>query len=72
MPTYEDIYARMDAKDEPTYRPVTIEELENFDELSLNDFAIDTHYILQPTGHPLSADEIKAAAQRYLNLVIND
>ncbi len=72
MPTYEDIYTRMDANDEPTYRPVTIEELENFDELSLNDFAIDTDYILQPTGKPLSADEIKAAAQRYLNLVIND
>ncbi|MCQ8105958.1 type IV secretory system conjugative DNA transfer family protein [Methylomonas sp. SURF-1] len=72
MQTYENIYTQMDVDDEPTYRPVTIEELENFDELSLNDFAIDTDYILQPTDQPMSADEIKAAAQRYLNLVIED
>lgn len=55
---------------EPIYRPLTIEEIENFDGISLTDMAVDPNVILQPTEKPMSAEEIKAAAQRYLNLVI--
>ncbi|OAI00904.1 hypothetical protein A1353_19025 [Methylomonas methanica] len=68
----EEIYSAMEADDESSYRPVTIEELEKFDSLSLDDFAIDTDYILQTTDQPMTAEDLKAAAQRYLNLVIDN
>lgn len=68
----EKINAEIEADEGPGYRPLTIEEIENFDSLSLNDFAIDTDYILQPTDQPMTTKDIKAAAQRYLNLVVED
>ncbi|MDT4292359.1 type IV secretory system conjugative DNA transfer family protein [Methylomonas sp. MO1] len=63
-------YTEIGQEEGPTYRPLTIAEIENFDDLSLTIFAVNPDVILQPTGRPLSADEIKAAAQRYLKLVI--
>jgi type IV secretion system protein VirD4 len=68
----EEIYTEIEAEEGPDYRPLTIEEIENFDSLSLNDFAIDTDYILPPTDQPMTTEEIKAAAQRYLNLVVEN
>lgn len=49
------------------YRPVTFADLENFDKYTLADFNIDYEKIIFPTDKPMSDDEIKAAAQRYLD-----
>lgn len=68
----DEINTETEIADEAVYRPLTIEEIENFDGLSLNDFAIDTDYVLQPTDQPMTTEEIKAAAQRYLNLVVEN
>lgn len=58
--------------DEPSYRHLTIEEIVNIDNLSLTDFAINPACIIQPTAPPMTMDEMKAAAQRYLTLFVEN
>lgn len=70
--SFEEIYTETEIDDEPNYRPLTIEEIENFDSLSLTDFEIESDYIIPATDQPMTTDDIKTAAQRYLNLVIED
>jgi type IV secretion system protein VirD4 len=57
---------------EPSYRRLTIEELDNIDSLPLTVFAINPECIIQPTAPPMTMDEMKAAAQRYLNLFVEN
>jgi type IV secretion system protein VirD4 len=47
-----------------------MEEIENFAGLSLMDFSINPDSIIKPTTQPLTFEDIKAAAQRYLNIFI--
>jgi type IV secretion system protein VirD4 len=56
-----------ETQDEPHYRSMTTEEIENMDGLSLTDFSIDLDSIIKPTTQPMTFEEIKAAVQRYLN-----
>lgn len=68
----EEVMTEIAPKAASNHRPLTIAEIENFDSLSLTDFAIDTHYIVPPTDQPMTSEEVKAAAQRYLNLVVEN
>jgi type IV secretion system protein VirD4 len=61
---------QQETQDEPHYRRITIKEIENIDSLSLNDFSIKTTDIIKPSAQPLTNEEIKATAQRYLNLFV--
>ena len=58
---------QQETQNEPHYRSMTTEEIENMDSLSLTDFSIDPDSIIKPTTQPMTFEEIKAAVQRYLN-----
>ena len=59
---------KQETQDKPHYRRMTKEELENINSLSLTDFLIDTDSIIKPTTQPKTFEDLKAAAQRYVNL----
>jgi type IV secretion system protein VirD4 len=58
---------QQETQDEPHYRSMTTEEIENMDSLSLTDFSIDPDSIIKPTTQPMTFEEIQAAVKRYLN-----
>jgi type IV secretion system protein VirD4 len=59
---------QQETQDKPHYRRMTKEELENINSLSLTDFLIDTDNIIKPTTQPKTFEDLKAAAQRFVNL----
>lgn len=57
----------------PSYRPLTIKEIESIDSLSLMDFSINLDSIIKPTTKTaVPFEDIKLAAQRFLNIFIQN
>jgi type IV secretion system protein VirD4 len=59
-----------DGKENIVYRPMNHNDIENIDNLPLADFSVDLDSIIPPTAQPLTDDNIKAAAQRYLSYFV--
>jgi type IV secretion system protein VirD4 len=59
--------ANPSVKQQPCYKPMTVDELANITNLSLADFKGDLANVVNPAVQPMTADDIKAAAFRYLN-----
>ena len=59
-----------DGQENSVYRPMNPDDIENIDNLPLADFSVDLDSILSPTAQPLTDDNIKAAAQRYLSYFV--
>jgi type IV secretion system protein VirD4 len=55
---------------EPHYRPITSDDIENLNNMPVSKFLIDTDNIFKPSAQPFSGEDIKAATQRYLNLFV--
>jgi type IV secretion system protein VirD4 len=66
--SYED--TSLEGQGNIIYRPMTLDDIENIDNLPLTVFSLDLESIIPRTGQPLEGEEIKAAAQRYLNYQI--
>jgi type IV secretion system protein VirD4 len=61
---------QQETHNEPHYRRITTEEIENINKLSLTHFKGNLENFIQPTQQPMNTEDIKAAAQRYVNLFV--
>lgn len=58
--------------DEPQYRRITLEEIANFDKLSLQDISVNTQNLFKPSAQPRTFEEIKAITNSYLGLFVEN